>query len=55
MPVTLDTSYFDRSPLNDVTVMNMQDMMITLETSHFDRSPLSDVTRSNMEDNVSDA
>ena len=34
MTVTLDTSYFDRSPLNDVAVMNMQDMMIKLEYIH---------------------
>ena len=42
MLVTLDTSHFERSPLNDVARENMLLISITLDTSHFERSPLND-------------
>ena len=41
--LTLDTSHFDRSPLNDVALKNITPMSLTLDTSHLDRSPLNDV------------
>ena len=40
MPVTLDTSHRDISPLNDVARMNMEDMTVTLDTCHLEMSPL---------------
>ena len=39
MPVTLDTSHFDRSPLKDDASVNMRCILVTLDTSHFERSP----------------
>ena len=37
--VTLDTSHFERSALNNVACPNMLSIAVTLDTSHFDRSP----------------
>jgi len=42
MLVTLDTSHFERSPLNDFADWNMPSMVVTLDTSHLERSPLND-------------
>ena len=43
MLVTLDTSHFERSLLNDDAEWNVQRMSVTLDTSHFERSPLNDL------------
>ena len=40
--VTLDTSHFERSSLNDVAHINMSAMSLALDTSHFEMSPLND-------------
>ena len=40
MVLTLDTSHFEMSPLNDVALANMVFMVLTLDTSHFEMSPL---------------
>ena len=42
MFVTLDTSHFERSPLNDDAKENILRMLVTLDTSHSERSPLND-------------
>ena len=41
--VTLDTSHFEMSPLNDFAPTNIRDISVTLDTSHFERSPLKEV------------
>ena len=38
--VTLDTSHFERSLLNDVASTKIVAMEVTLDTSHFERSQL---------------
>ena len=48
MLVTLDTSHFEISPLNDVARMNILDMSFALDTSHFEISPLNKVLKENM-------
>ena len=48
MLVTLDTSHFERSPLNVVAQLNTKAMSVTFGTSQFERSPLDDVARMNM-------
>ena len=48
MLVTLDTSHFERSPLNDDAKANMVSILITPETSHFERSPSNDNAAVNM-------
>ena len=48
MLVTLDTSHFDRSALNDIAFPNMACILVTLLTSHFERSALKVVASLNM-------
>ena len=48
MSFTLDTSHFDRSPLNDVAPRNIPRMSLALDTSHFDRSLSKNLARANM-------
>ena len=48
MSVTLSTSHFEMSTLNDVARMNIKAMSVTLDTSQFEMSPLNDVARMNM-------
>ena len=50
MSVTLDTSHFERSLLNEVAPLNIQDMSFTLDTSHLERSPLNETATLNIED-----
>ena len=46
MSLTLDTSHFERSPLNDIAHMNIKVMSVTLVTSsHFERSSLNAIAR----------
>ena len=40
MLVTLDTSHFEISPLNDGAEENMYAMVVTLDTSHLEISPV---------------
>ena len=47
MSVTLDTSHFERSPLNKKAPENMFDIVVTRETSHLERSPLNDIAPEN--------
>ena len=47
MSLTLDTSHFERSPLNDVARMNMPVMSLELDTSHFEMSPLKEFASAN--------
>ena len=44
----LDTSHFERSPLNDRAFRNIPDMSFTFETSHFESSLLNDISLENM-------
>ena len=48
MSVTLETSHFDRSRLNDLAFVNMKLMSVTLETSHLDVSSLKSIASANM-------
>ena len=48
MSVTLDTSHFDNSPLNDVALAHIPDILVTLETSHLEMSPLNDFANPKM-------
>ena len=48
MLITLDTSHFEMSPLNDVAERNIAGMVITLDTSHFERSRLNDFAEKNI-------
>ena len=48
MSVTLGTSHFEMSTLNDVARMNIKAMSVTLDTSQFEMSLLNDVARMNM-------
>ena len=50
MLVTLATSQFEMSPLNDVAQRNMLDMSFAVDTSHFEMSPLNDVAAMNTAD-----
>ena len=42
MSVTIDTSHFEMSPLNDVAARNIPVISVTLDTSHVEMSPLND-------------
>ena len=48
MSFTLDTSHFDRSPLNDVAPRNISRMSFTLDTSHLERSLSNNFALANM-------
>ena len=48
MLLTLDTSHFEMSTLNDMAVKNMADMSVTLDTSHSEMLPLKDAAIQNM-------
>ena len=48
MSVTLDTSQFEMSPLNENAAKNMPSMSVTLDTSHLEMSPLNDDAAVNM-------
>ena len=48
MVVTLETSQFDRSLLNDVAPLNMLSMFVTFDTSHFEMSLLNAVALENI-------
>ena len=39
MVLTLDTSHFEMSPLNDLAYRNIPDMSLTFDTSHLEMSP----------------
>ena len=41
MLLTLDTSHFEMSRLNEAALANIPFMVFTLDTSHFEMSPLS--------------
>ena len=45
---TLDTSHFERSPLNEVAPANIAPMVVTPDTSHFEMSPLNELASSNI-------
>ena len=49
MWVTLETSHFERSPLNDVACENMKYISVTLDTSQLEMSPLKEDADVNME------
>ena len=46
--VTLDTSHFERSLLNNGVKENMSSMFVAVDTSHLERSPLNDDAEENM-------
>ena len=48
MSLTLDTSHFERSPLNDVAPRNMPRMSFALDTSHLEISLSKNFARANM-------
>ena len=48
MLVTLDTSHFERSPLNENAELNIPYISVTLDTSHFEMSPLKEFAPANM-------
>ena len=50
MSFTLDTSHFERSPLNASASLNIPYMAVACDTSHFEMSPLKDVESANMLD-----
>ena len=50
MLVTLDTSHFDRSPLNATAPENIWDIVVALDRSHFETSPLNEVAPQNIPD-----
>ena len=50
MLITLDTSHFEMSPLNDVAERNISVILVTLDTSHFEMSASNDFAPRNMAD-----
>ena len=48
MLLTLDTSHFEMSPLNDVAERNIPYMFLAFDTSHFEISPRNNVALENM-------
>ena len=50
MLLTLDTSHFEMSVLNDLESWNILGMLVTFDTSHFEMSLLNDVAPWNIPD-----